>query len=162
MLSKTILKKLQDQFALELQAAYLYLSLAAFVEQQSLDGFAHWMKQQAKEELEHAMKVYGYILDKGHAVEFQPVAAPKDSPKSLVKAVTLAYEHEQHLAEVISKISHAAQAEGDHTTYSFLNWFLQEQVEEVASLSTLCDRVKLADNEGGAILRLDDELSSRA
>ena len=94
MLTKKMLEALNDQVNAEFYAAFIYLSMATYFEENNLPGFAHWMKEQYKEEVEHAMKIYDYINDRGSRVTLKAIAQPPvdfASPQSVFEA---ALEHE--------------------------------------------------------------------
>ena len=78
-MKEKMLNHLNKQINEELFSAYLYLSMSAHFEDQGLKGFAHWMRVQAKEEIEHAMRIYQHIIDRGGRVVLEAIAVP---PKS--------------------------------------------------------------------------------
>ena len=133
MLSSNMKKALNDQINAELYSAYLYLSMAAYFEDTNLPGMAGWMKAQAQEEVGHAMKFYGYVFDRDSKVELKAIDGPKTKWASPLAAFEDAYKHEQKVTGLIHKLVDLANKEKDHATRSFLNWFVDEQVEEDAS-----------------------------
>jgi ferritin len=161
MLKENLQKMLNDQLNLELYSAYAYYSMAAYMDNKSLDGFAHWMKLQAEEELQHAQKIYNYLCDTGSKVTMQAIKQPPVEFSSPLDAFKQALEHEKHLAVEINKISVAASQSQDNTTVTFLDWFLTEQVEEVAQTSTICDKLEMTGDNGHGILLLNNELRER-
>ncbi len=88
---------LNTQLREELFSSYLYLSMAAYFENEGLRGFAHWMEQQAKEELEHAMKIYRFIADRGARIKLLDIEQPKHEWKSPLDAFEDALKHEQYI-----------------------------------------------------------------
>ena len=98
MLSEKVEGMLNDQLNLELFSAYTYLAMAAFMDEKSLDGFSHWMKLQAEEELMHAQKIYNYLSDLGASIRFTALEAPLQDFESVLEAFETALAHEQKLA----------------------------------------------------------------
>ncbi|MBI2547891.1 ferritin [Candidatus Woesearchaeota archaeon] len=160
-LSKKVHEALNKQINKEFQSAYIYLAMAAYFDSIYLRGFRHWMEAQAKEEVHHGMKIYEHILERDSTVVLQPIQAPALAWKSPLDAVTAAYKHEQEVTKSIHQIVDVAQAEHDHTTEVFLQWFVNEQVEEEDATLELLKRVTLAGNEGAGLLLLDAELAKR-
>jgi ferritin len=161
MLDNELQTKLNEQINIELQAAYLYFSMATYFDSLSLDGFSHWMKTQAQEELGHAMKVYQYLSDQGAHAEMLAIPAPATKFDSPLQAFELALGHEKKLAATLNDISVLATEKRDNTTSSFLDWFLTEQVEEVALVNTIVDKLKMIGDNGFGILMMSNELGQR-
>jgi ferritin len=161
MLSAKLEKLLNTQFNLEVFSAYTYLAMAAYMDQRSLDGFSHWMKLQAEEELMHAQKVYDYLTDMGARVVFDPIERPAQDFESVLDVFETALAHEKRLAKELNEISSAASEERDNTSVTFLNWFLSEQVEEVSQTTTICDKLALVGEDGQGLLMLNNELRDR-
>lgn len=160
-MTKKVLTELNKQINEELFSSYVYLSMAAYAKAKSLDGFANWFEIQAKEELDHAMGFYHYILDAHGEVELQAIAQPKKDYTSPLALFEEALHHEQHITGRINLLYDLAQEEKDHALTSFLKWYLDEQVEEEASASKYVDKLKLAGHDGAALLMLDTELQAR-
>ena len=149
MLSKKLLKALNDQINLELYSWYLYLSMSSWFKDQNLPGMSNWMMMQAKEEIEHARKIWGYIFD------------PKLSWKSPIDAFKDAFKHEQAVTKSIHKLYELAQKEKDHAAVSFIQWFVDEQVEEEATVDEIITRINNYGDFKGGIFLLDGELAGR-
>jgi ferritin len=161
MISKTIEKAINDQTNLELYSAYIYLSMSAYFTAANLDGFAHWMKLQAQEELGHSLRLFDFVQDREGSVDLGTVKAPPTTWDSPLAACQQALEHERLNTKQINELMKLAFAEEDHATRIFLQWFVNEQVEEEASASKLADRVKMVQDNAGALFILDQELSKR-
>lgn len=161
MLKPGIQDALNKQLNGELYSAYLYWSMAAYFHDLSLDGFAHWMEQQAKEELTHAQKFYGYIVERGGRVLLTPVAGPDTEWKSPLTAFEAALQHEKEVTSRINAIVDQAIEEKDHATCNFLQWFVAEQVEEESSVDTIVQHLKLVGDNKMGLLMLDRELGKR-
>ncbi|MBN1437426.1 MAG: ferritin [Sedimentisphaerales bacterium] len=160
-----ISKKMQDAFNAQLNAelysSYLYLSMAAHFASMDLQGCANWMQVQAQEEMVHAMKFYNYINERGGRVLLKAIDAPAtewDSPLAVFEAVLA---HEQKVTALINDRAAVADAENDRASQIFLQWFINEQVEEESSAEAVVRRLKLMADAPGGLFMLDQELGKR-
>ena len=161
MLKEKMLKALNDQINEELYSAYLYLSMSAYFEDINLPGCANWMRIQVQEELSHAMKFYDFINDRHSRINLGEIKGPQFEWKSPMDAFEAAFKHEQHISSCINSLADIANELGDHPTMSFLKWFIDEQVEEEASVDEIIQKLKLAGEQGPGMYMLDQELSAR-
>jgi ferritin len=161
----TINEKLQaalnDQINAELFSSYLYLSMSAWFEAQDLPGFANWMRVQAKEEDFHVQKFFDYVVERGGRVILETIDKPKTEWSSALEIFEEAYVHEQHITSRIHDLVELAVENKDRATQSFLQWFVDEQVEEEASAEAVLKSVKLGGGQPVAMLMLDRELAGR-
>jgi len=161
MLSEQMQKGLNDQLNYEMFSAYVYYSMEAWFLSRSLNGFANWMHVQAMEEMTHVMKFFTYINEKDGRVLLQPVGGPQTEWKSPKDAFETALEHEKSVTHRINDLVDLALKERDHATNAFLQWFVNEQVEEESNARQAIDNLKLAEDAPGAILLLDREMAAR-
>ena len=161
MLTQDMQQKLNAQLNAELYSAYLYLSMSAYFESSDLDGFANWMRVQAHEELMHAMKFFDFVNSRGGRVTLTPIEGPATEWQSPQHAFEEVYRHEQKVTGLINALASSAVAESDHATNSFLQWFVNEQVEEEESANRILRNLKLIGSDGTGLLMLDRELSQR-
>ena len=163
MLNKKIEKALNDQLNMELQSAYIYQSMAAYFEGNNFKGFAKWMDVQAKEEQEHARKMYEYIFAKGGKVTLEGIDAPKLTWKNAEEVFKESLGHEQAVTKSIEKIYSLARKENDYATEIFLQWFITEQVEEEDNATSILEKIKLLGvTNNASMYLLDKELGERA
>ena len=156
-----MLEELNSQFMEELASAYLYLSMSAYFEAENYKGFATWMRVQANEEFEHAMKFYDYIFSRGGKVSMKSLSEPQGEWDSPLAAFKAALEHEQYISDRINKLMDLAIEEKDHATRDFLDWFVNEQVEEENSVMDIVAMMeKIGDSEQGLFF-LDQKLGER-
>jgi ferritin len=161
MISKIMQDAINEQINKELYSSYIYLSMAAYFEAESLPGFGNWLRIQAAEENEHAMKLYDYLLERGGKVELKAIPAPKAGWGSALEAVEQVLEHEQLVTKSIHDLYELAVKEKDYPTQVMLHWFIEEQVEEEASATAILDSMKRIESHQTAILMLDHRLSKR-
>jgi len=161
MLSEKMQAAMNKQINAELHSAYIYLAMAAYFEHENLPGFAHWMRQQANEELGHALKFFDFIVERRGRVVLEPVGAVPSEWASPLPVFENALAHEQKVTGLIHGLVNLAIEERDHASDSFLQWFVDEQVEEEASADAVVQQLKLAGDSGVALLILDRELGAR-
>jgi len=152
---------LNKQIGEELFSAYLYLAMSADFEAKSLPGFAGWMRAQAEEEIEHAMRIFAYINDRGGRAVMEAIGKPQTEWKSPLDAFQAAYDHERHISKCIDDLVTQARAAGDFATESFLKWFVDEQVEEEKSADEIVQKLKMFSDSSESIYLLDKELGKR-
>lgn len=163
---KMIGNKLQDainnQIQAELDSAYLYLAMSVYSEGKNLRGFAHWLKTQYQEETGHAFKLLNYLVERGGTVKLQAISAPAAEFGSPVEVFEKVLAHEIHITSLITKLYELAIAEKDYAAQIFLQWFIEEQVEEEGNASVILERLKMVGTSNGSLLYIDKELGKRA
>ncbi|MBN2340835.1 MAG: ferritin [Deltaproteobacteria bacterium] len=161
MIKQTVQDALNEQINAEIYSSYMYYAMASYFDSISLDGFSHWLRVQALEELTHVQKIAGYLNERGGRVNMKAVEAPPnewDSPLACFEAV---YAHECKVTELINSLMDLALAERDHATVSFLNWFVDEQTEEESNTDAVVQKLKLVDGNKGGLFMLDREMDAR-
>ena len=161
MINSKIAAALNDQLNLEYYSAYSYLAMSAYFLTQNLNGFAHWMRVQAQEELAHGMKIYDFLDDREAEIRFRALDAPKQNWDGPLDVFEDSLAHEQKVSQSIYNIADLALSERDHATHTFLQWFIEEQVEEEAAVKELIDTLKLVGAEGNGLFLLDRDLAQR-
>jgi ferritin len=160
-LSEKLQKALNEQINAEYHSAYLYLSMASYLDSINLDGCAHWMQIQAQEELMHGMKIYDYILERGGRVLLQPVEGPPTEWSSVQEAFEAAQKHERMMTGLVNDLANLAQTEKDNATNNLMQWFVDEQVEEEATVDDIVQKIILLGGQGPGLFMLDRELKAR-
>ncbi|GAA4368306.1 ferritin [Paeniglutamicibacter cryotolerans] len=150
-----------DQVTLELRASVVYRQLAVEMEIMDLPGIADWFRAQSDEETHHAEKFLGHMTDRDARPAIGDITAPVVSVATVLDAFEAALAHEKKVSESIRDLYRLAQLEGDIDSVPLLNWFVNEQIEEEATVSEIVGRVRLIENDGNGLLRLDAELGSR-
>ena len=161
MLSDTMWKALNEQVKWEMESSYLYLGMAAYLNDQKLPGFAHWMRKQAGEEVDHAKKIYKFIEERGNRVELLPIPAPPKSWDGVKHVIEQSLLHEQKVTSLINRLVDIAAAEKDHATSVFLQWFVSEQVEEEDTFRGVLDQLEFVKPGCSAMLFLDRQMAKR-
>jgi len=144
-----------------LYSAYLYLSMAAYFESVALAGLANWMRIPHQEEQFHAMKCYDYIIERGGRVTLRRIEAPPsdwDSPLAVFEATL---EHERKVTGLINDLVYLAREEKDNASEIFLQWFVNEQVEEEDNVSKVLGQLKLIKDSPQALFMMDKEIGQR-
>lgn len=161
MITKKMNALLNDQFNFEMHSAYVYLGMVTYAASLGLNGIAGWFKVQVKEELEHATKFFEYIQQQGGDVALEDVAAPTLKYTSAAQLFEESLKHERKVTKRIKDLAAAARKEDDYTTEQFMNWFLNEQVEEEAQLMDILQKLEIGGKTGNSLLILDGILGQR-
>ncbi|SDO11992.1 ferritin [Alkalicoccus daliensis] len=161
MLSKTLTDALNEQMNYEFYSAHVYLATAAYCSAKSLDGFANFFLVQAEEERYHAMKFYNFINDMGERASISAMDEPVNTFNDVLDAFEQSLGHEKEVTRRIYRLADLAMDEREHATLTFLNWFVDEQVEEEASFDALIQRLKRIQNDSHAFETMDIELGKR-
>jgi ferritin len=149
---------INEQIKHEFYSAYLYLSMAGSFEVANLPGFAHRMYKQSEEEREHAMKLFKFLLDRGEHVQLLPLDQPPNAFRSPLDTFEQALDHEKDITSRIHKLYDLSVQENDYPGQVMLHWFVTEQVEEEKAASEIVERLRMAGDDGAALLLLDKEL----
>lgn len=161
MASEKLLKELNDQFNFELESGYYYMAMAAYCAEEDLDGFANFFIIQGQEEYLHAMKFFDFINDMDGRVTMKAIGEPLNEYKSLVHVFETALGHEKLVTSKINKLMDIAKEEKDYPTISFLQWFVDEQLEEENSMKKILVNLKKIDGHFQGIYMMDKELAAR-
>lgn len=160
-INETMTKALNDHLNAETYSAYLYLSMSAYFESIDLAGFANWMRIQAQEEEIHARKLFEYITARGGRVRLGGIDEPPAEWEGALAAFEAAYAHEQEISTAIDDLVGLALEQKDRATESLLRWFVDEQVEEEATVDALVKQLRLGKDSPTVLLMLDRELGAR-
>lgn len=161
MLDQDMQDAINTQIRNEYYSSYLYLSMSAYCESRNFPGFASWLRKQSEEELVHAMKLFDYMLDRGGRVVLESIDRPPSEFGTLLEVFEELFEHEREVTGMINSLYDLALSQNDHATAVALHWFIEEQVEEEKSAEEVVEKLKLAADNGAALMILDAELGSR-
>ncbi len=161
MISEPMQDALSEQLNHEFYSAYLYLALSASCSNAEFNGAARWLETQYEEEIQHATKIYRYLIDQGVKVRLAAIAEPPAEYGALLEIYEYSLAHEQSMTARLNDLSDQALGEKDHATYNLLQWFVNEQVEEEATLGEIIAKLRLVKDDGYGLLMIDNELGTR-
>jgi ferritin len=162
MISAPMHEALSEQLNREFASAYLYLAMSAYCSHSDFNGAAAWLKHQHEEEQLHAAKVYDYLIGQGVQVVLARVPEPPSGFGSLLDVFEASLVHEHEMTTRLNDLSDLALREKDHATYNLLQWFVNEQIEEEASLGAIIAKLKMVADDGYGLLMIDNELGRRS
>ena len=161
MIKKAVEVALNEQINAEFKSAYLYLSMSAYFQATGLSGCANWMRVQYQEELAHATRFFDYLNERGGKVKLSPITEVQVDFSGIVDVFEKTLEHEQVVTAMIDHLMDISIQESDHATKSFLQWFVDEQVEEEANVGQILNNLTLIKGEGQGLLMMDREMQTR-
>ena len=161
MIGEKIEAAFNQQVSAEFYSAYLYLSMSAYLESIDLPGFANWMRVQYQEEVSHAEEMFDYVIERDGRATVKSWEAPPAEWKSVLDAFQAAYEHEQKVTGLINDLVDLSLSQRDHASQIFLQWFVNEQVEEEASAKAVVQQLKLLGDSKGGLFQIDREMGRR-
>jgi len=157
--------KMQEAFSghvtRELYSSSLYLAMSAWCEVRAYKGFARWLRVQAGEERDHALKLFDHLLARGAAPRIGAVESVRATWKSVGEVFSAVLAHEREVSEGIHQLHALALSQKDPASQVFLQWFISEQVEEEARAQEIVDRLALVGDKPATILYLDKEYGKR-
>ncbi len=151
---------LNEQIGHEFAASLQYVAIAVHFDSQGLRELAKHFYRQADEEREHGMRILRYVLDAGGKVAIPAIPAPKGKFQSAEECLNLSVDWENTVTKQIHAIVDLAIKENDHTTRNAMQWFVEEQLEEVSSMEALLGIVRLAGEAG--LLQVEDYLARKS
>ncbi len=162
MISNTINEILNEQINKEFYSGYLYLSMSAHLKELGLNGFASWTKIQAKEEVEHGLKIFDYIINSDSFVTLKQIHMPEFDFQGITSIFNRILEHEKCITSAVMEIAQKAEEENDRTTLNFIEWFIAEQNEEEEAVKNIIKRLELFGEDKVALYLMDKELGERS
>ena len=158
-MNKKLVDAINTQLNYEIESAHIYLAMAGYVATLGLEGFENWLMVQYEEELAHAKKFIGFLNERGARVEIRGFENPRNDFDSLLEVFEVSLKHEYTVTERINNLMSIAHEVKDYASVSFLQWFVDEQVEEEDSFGKMIDKIKLVKDAGLYIL--DKEVATR-
>ena len=160
-MDQRVYELINDQINKELYSAYLYLSFADYYREEGLDGYANWYEIQAQEERDHAMIFRNYLHDNGCKVKLLAIAEPDKTFSNWLEPLEAGLEHEKYVTGLINDIYSAALEAKDYRAQKFLDWFIDEQMEEEANADDMITKMKLFGSDARSLYELNSEYASR-
>jgi len=161
MISEKMAEAINEQINAEMYSGYLYLSMAVDFAEKNLDGFEHWMRLQAQEELDHGMRFLDYLQERGGHVELETIEKPEVEWKTPLEAFEYVYQHECKVTGMINDLVDLAEKEKDRATVNMLQWFVDEQVEEEDSADEIVQKLKMVGDNPSALLMMNEKMAQR-
>jgi ferritin len=161
MMNPKVQDAFNEQMKHEFYSSYLYLSMSAYLEAANLPGFSKWMRMQAREEANHAIKIFDHLLDRGGKVQLHPIGRPPSEFASPRDVFDQAHRHEKEVTASINGLYGLTLDERDFASRVFLDWFVQEQVEEEKTSGLLAEQLGMVGDDRPGLLMLDRELGQR-
>ena len=155
-----LIKGLNEQYNFEVSSGYIYYSMANYVKDKGMDGFAHFFNKQAEEEFEHAEKLRQFLFEIDVRPELEAIEKPEVEFGTFTETFKTAYEHEQEVTRRIHEIAEVSKEE-DLGVFSFIQSFIDEQVEEEDSVSKIVTKLERAKDNWGALYILDGQMFAR-
>ncbi|MBR6098814.1 ferritin [bacterium] len=152
---------LNAQINKEFYSAYLYLAMSAYFDGIGLKGFAHWTKVQAKEEMEHGLKIFNYIIERDGNIDLRTIEAPVKDFQDPLQVFELILEHEKLITGSIETVANFSEDECDRATRHFIDQYISEQVEEEAQVLDVIKMIKMFGTECPIMYHIDKELMKR-
>jgi ferritin len=160
-MEKKIEKAFNSHLNAEFYSSYLYLSMANYFAANNLEGMTTWMRIQVDEERLHAMKFIDFINNRAGRVVLEQIDKPKTEWTSALEAFEEALDHERLITKKINELLDLAIKENDHAAASFLQWFINEQVEEEAAAQAIVAKLGLIKDNSMGLLMIDQQLGQR-
>jgi bacterioferritin B len=151
MAAEAFVAQLNEQIGHEFAAHQQYVACAVYYDSETLPQLARFFYRQALEERDHAMMMVQYLLDSDEPVQIPGVSAPRVDFADIVAPVSLALDQERRVSEQINALAAVARNAGDYTSEQFMQWFIKEQVEEVATMGDLLRVAERAGEDAAAI-----------
>ena len=160
-MNETLAYLLNQQINKEFYSAYLYLDISNYYDSLDLDGYANYYMIQAQEERDHALLFMKYMQNNGLKVTLEAIDKPDKEFHSVLDPLVVAAEHERYVTALINEIYHQCHTAKDYRTMKFLDWFVDEQMEEEDSADSMISRYKLFGSDPKGLYLLDQEYAGR-
>ena len=161
MINTKVEEILNEQINKEFYSAYLYLAMSAHFDEIGLRGFCHWTKVQAREEVEHGMIIFDYLIARNGNINLKQIEAPQADFQNPLQIFEKIYEHEKSVTSSIECVAYMSEDECDMATRNFIDWYIAEQVEEEATVFEIIKKLQMFGSDKTILYHLDKELAQR-
>jgi ferritin len=160
MLKSGVETALNEQIKREEHSSRIYLSMAIWCEANGFPGAATFLYRQSDEERMHQLKLVRYVNDRGGKAVLKPLDQPKAEYNSLMEIFEAVLQHEQYITASINEVYEVTLNEKDYTTGNFMQWYINEQIEEESTMSTILDKISLVGADKAGMFHIDKELET--
>ncbi|MCI5887895.1 MAG: ferritin [Brachyspira sp.] len=161
MINTKVEEILNEQINKEFYSAYLYLAMSAHFDEIGLRGFCHWTKVQAREEVDHGMIIFDYLIARNGNINLKQIEAPQADFQDPLQIFEKIYEHEKSVTSSIECVAYMSEDECDMATRNFIDWYIAEQVEEEATVFEIIKKLQMFGSDKTILYHLDKELAQR-
>lgn len=161
MINTKVEEILNEQINKEFYSAYLYLAMSAHFDEIGLRGFCHWTKVQAREEVDHGMIIFDYLIARNGNINLKQIEAPQANFQDPLQIFEKIYEHEKSVTSSIECVAYMSEDECDMATRNFIDWYIAEQVEEEATVFEIIKKLQMFGSDKTILYHLDKELAQR-
>ena len=161
MINTKVEEILNEQINKEFYSAYLYLAMSAHFDEIGLRGFCHWTKVQAREEVDHGMIIFDYLIARNGNINLKQIEAPQADFQDTLQKKEKIYEHEKSVTSSIECVAYMSEDECDMATRNFIDWYIAEQVEEEATVFEIIKKLQMFGSDKTILYHLDKELAQR-
>jgi len=161
-MKQKVIDTINAQIKAEEESSRLYFAMANWCEAKGFAGSAAYLYEHANEERMHMTKLVTYLNERGAVAKTQALVEPQNNWDSIKDVFKEVLSHEQMVTELINNLFEVCMNEKDYLTSNFLQWYIQEQVEEEASARSVLDKLELASSSQGGMFHFDKEMSIMA
>ena len=161
MISERLNQAINEQLTFEFYSAHIYLSMAAYCAAADLPGFSHFLRVQYREEVDHAMKFFNFVVEMDGRVKITGFPDPQADFSSVLGAFEIALNHEKTVTGRIYDLKTIAVEEKNYAASGFLEWYVNEQIEEESNFAFIVKRLRIVAHDPAALFMLDNELAAR-
>jgi ferritin len=162
MIKPNVETAINEQIKKEEYSSRLYLQMACWCEVNGFGGAANFLYAQTDEERDHMLKFVHYLNDRGGHSKLETLDQPPYEYKSLTDIFEQVMKHEEYITESINEVYEVTLNEKDYTSGNFLQWFINEQIEEESTMRTILDKIRLVGNDKAGYFHIDKELEAMA
>lgn len=162
MISKKVEEAINRQIKNEEHSARIYMAMASWCETKGLRGSAAFLYKQSDEERMHQLKFVKFLNDRGGYAQLQTLDAPNAEYASVLEIFQNVLRHEEFVTAAINEIYAITIEEKDYTTGTFLQWFINEQIEEESTAHSILDKINLVGDDKAGLFHIDKELEAMA
>jgi len=162
MMNKNVEAAINEQIRREEFSSRLYLSMAIWCEANGFPGAAAFLYRQTDEERMHQLKFVHYVNDRGGKAALMALDKPVADFTSLLDVFQQVMKHEEYITASINELYGVTLEQKDYTTGNFLQWYINEQIEEEKTMSTILDKIRLVGEDKAGMFHIDKELSAMA